>query len=229
MSPDEPLAAHRIALRAASCAVTGGLAASGVALPLVLLSGEQGKSFLMGLAVTSGLAMGAFFTIAVETIRRLPPTGRLPALVALGAVSPIFVMCALLWCFNLSQGVRPEAAWDEIVDWLDGMVSNYLARSLPTLAAVLIPFSVVGAAHAGGLPGLLGRALSGNVRVVLATITGAVAFGIASLAYDPPERVRVLFWGFLFVPPAMELAIAVALRFERRLLTWWEKRREAGE
>lgn len=227
-APVETLPAHRIALRAALRGATGCVATVAVALPLALLSSRHEAPFLTCLAAGSGVAMGAFFTVAVEMTRRLPAAVRLAAMIALGALSPAFVMCALIWVYHLADGVGPERAWLEILEFLEKVLLERPERSLPATAAVLIPFAVAGAAHAGGLPGLLERTPSTSRRVALATITGAVGLAIVWSSYAPPERVRVLLFGFLFTPPALEVAFALALRVEARLLTRWAKRREAA-
>lgn len=226
--PVEPLPPHRIALRAAVCGVAGSLAACVVALPLVLLSSSTDGDLLMFFAAASGLTMTAVFVAAVELVRRLPAAARLAGLVAFGVLAPAFVMATLIWLYFLSRGEGPEGAWRRIITWFGRALTSNFDDSIPAVIAMLIPFALVGAAHAGGWPRPLGRVLPFPARVVIAAVAGGTSLAIAWRAYMPWGREQPLFFGFLLTPPALEVAIALALRVEARLLTWWEKRREAA-
>jgi hypothetical protein len=224
----EPLPANRIALRAALCAVLGALGACVVALPLVVMSGDAEAGWLMFDAAASGLTMAPFFAVAVELVRRLPARARLAALIATGALSPLLVYSGIVYLYLVGMGAGPQDAWRGLIDWLGMVVTSYLAVSVRTTVAVLIPFSLLGAAHAGGVPGALGRTIVLPARVALGVVTGAVAGAIVWVTHGPTGSERTLFAGWILVPPALEVTLALALRVEARLLTWWTTRREAA-
>ena len=77
------------------------------------------------------------------------------------------------------------------------------------------------------MPGLLGRVLPFRARLATAAVAGGIALAIAWRGYTPWGREQALFFGFLLVPPALEVAITLAIRGEARLLACWAKRREA--
>lgn len=229
MSAAEPtLPAHRVALRAAVCSVAGSLAAGLVALLLVPLSGDREAGLVMLLWTGGGAVLAGCFVVAVQLARRLPAATRLVALLLAGALTPAVAMCALLWCYELANGNGPEAAWGRILHLLHQLASRP-DRSLPGAVAVLIPFALAGAAHAGGLPGALGRDLRLPARVALAAATGAVGCAVAWLAYPPHGSDRILILSFVLLPPTLEVAVALALHGEARLLARFARWRAAGE
>jgi hypothetical protein len=226
-APVEALPAHRVALRAALSGVAGFFAAGLVALLLSLLAPVRQTGLLVVLTSAGGAVVAAFFTGAVELTRRVRPGGRLAALVAAGAVAPALATSALLYAFEFAAGKTPDRAWDEVMRWLVTLVS-YPEVTAPAAAAVLLPFGLVGAAHAGGVPGALGRVLPFPVRLAVATATGAVGYVIVWRSYGLAGGDRLQFAGFALIPPALEVAIALAVALEAHLLARWARRGEAA-
>lgn len=217
MGGPDPLAAHRIALRA--------LVGSGVCGPLLgllatLLFVTSGylrlaESALAWALFSVGMAAACALLLVAEGLAlRLPPRVRPPALIAIGAGGGLVVACAVAWALAFLSGGGSAAAWSslqEVVGWC----LERPQRAWPLGTAVLLALASLGSVRVRPRPfPLAGQALVGAAA-------GLAGYALVCAAWRPPSQPGELaLMGIVFaaVPGCAPLGLRLAERLELALL-----------
>jgi hypothetical protein len=221
MSADEPLPAHRIALRATIVAPIAGLS---IALALTIILFVHGESFndlhdlWFVLVATLGAATWCGLLVVSEEAARHVTRAWRPLMIGLvGAGSAAVVAAAMLWVDAVSKGRAPLDRSAELFDWIG---EKPLVSSVLELATFL-PFLTIGLARVSSV--------RVGLQLGLATAAGVAATAGFLLILRSSVELAIFAALFTLLPPVAVVGLALGARAERRLLAWFARWRAAGD
>jgi hypothetical protein len=137
---DEPLPAHRVALRAAVTAPIAAVLTTLAALVVVVAQGRSPRSFdtlLWGAALgTLGVtAWVGLLLVSEEVARRVPSAAlRAPTVTLVGTGSALFTAAVVVWTFAIYDGRGAGGAFEAVA----GLIDHFAGRPARTAQVVLM-------------------------------------------------------------------------------------------